>query len=185
MDFKNMCIKTHLLNRERSGFTLVEAMFAMATGLVLAAAVAVLYLYSSRSFLALNNYTDMNLLSQLALDKMSKDIRQAKMVTVWTNNSISLTDVNGNALQFTYNPTAKKLVRVSGGVTTTYLTNCDSLNFWIYQHTPISNTFDCYLPANVTNARVVEVTWVTSRTIRGTKINTESMESAQIAIRNH
>ena len=185
MDFKNMSIKTHLIKRGRSGFTLVETMFAMAIGLVLAAAVAVLYLYSSRSFMALDNYTDMNLLSQLALDKMSKDIRQAKQVTAYTTNSVTVTDVNGNPLQFTYNSSARKLSRVSGGVTTTYLTNCDSLQFWIYQPTPTSNSFACYAPAYITNARVIQVTWATSRTIRGSKINTESVESAQIALRNH
>jgi prepilin-type N-terminal cleavage/methylation domain-containing protein len=171
--------------RKRAGFTLVEMLVTLAISLILAAAIAVLYLYSSRSFLALDNYTDMNLLSQLALDKMSKDIRQAKLVTGYTTNSITFTDVNGNSLRFNYDASGKKLTRISGAKTTTYLTNCDSLQFWIYQPTPTSNSFTCYTPAYITNARVVEVTWVTSRKIRGAKINTESMESAQIAMRNH
>lgn len=171
--------------RRRAGFTLVEVLITMAISLILAAAIAAFYLFSSRSFLALNNYTDMNLLSQLALDKMSKDIRQAKQVTAYTTNSVTFTDVNGNPLQFTYNSTAKTLSRVSGGQTTTYLTNCDSLQFAIYQATPTSNTFTCYTPAYVTNARVIQVSWVTFRTIRGNKATTESMESAQIALRNH
>jgi hypothetical protein len=157
----------------------------MATALILAAALAALYLYTSRSFLALDNYTDMNLLSQFALDKMSKDIRQSKLVTAYTTNSVTLSDVNGNSLQFLYNPTNKTLVRLSGNKSTTYLTNCTSLQFWIYQPTPTSNTFTCYTPAYVTNARVIQVTWKTYRQIRGISATTESMESAQIAMRNH
>lgn len=171
--------------RKRAGFTMVEMLITMAISLVLAAAIAVFYLYSTRSFMALNDYTDMNLLSQYALDKMSKEIRQAKQVTAYTTNSITFTDKNGNSLQFTYSPTAKTLSRLSGGKTTTYLTNCDSLQFAIYQATPTSNSFTCYTPAYVTNARVVEVSWVTSRQIRGKTATTESMQSAQIALRNH
>jgi Tfp pilus assembly protein PilW len=163
----------------------MEALVAFAISLVLAAALAVLYLYGSRSFIALDNYTDMNLLSQLALDKMSKDIRQAKQVTGYATNGVTLSDANGNSLQFLYNPTNQTLVRLSGGRTTTYLTNCSSLQFWIYQPTPTSNTFTCYTPAYVTNARVIQVTWKTYRKIRGLSATTESMESAQIAMRNH
>lgn len=170
---------------KRAGFTLVEMLITMAISLVIAAAIAVFYLYSSRSFMALNDYSDMNLASQLALDKMSKDIRQSKQVTAFTTNSVTLQDVNGNSLQFTYSPTARTLTRLSGGKTTTYLTNCDSLQFAIYQATPTSNTFACVTPAYVTNARVIQVSWATSRQIRGRNATTESMASAQIALRNH
>ena len=181
MDFKNTFTK----GRKRAGFTIVEVLITSAIALVVAAAIAVLYMYSSRTFLTLDNYTDMCQRSQLALDKMSKDIRQAKLVTAFTNNAISFLDVNGNALQFTYDPTGRKLSRVSGGKTTTYLTGCDSLQFWIYQPTPTSNSFTCYAPAYVTNARVIQITWVCSRQIMGLKTTTESIETAQIAMRNH
>jgi prepilin-type N-terminal cleavage/methylation domain-containing protein len=180
-----MSTRTPLIISKQAGFTLVEMLVTMAISLILAAAIAILYLYSSQSFLALDYYSDMNLRSQMALDKMSKDIRQAKQVTAYTTNSVTLTDVNGNSLQFFYNSTNQTLSRVSGGKTTTYLTNCSSLLFWIYQPTPTSNTFTCYTPAYVTNARVIQVTWKTYRKIRGVKATTESMESAQIAMRNH
>jgi len=64
------------------------------------------------------------------------------------------------------------------------VTGCDSLQFWIYQHTPRSNSFDCYDPAYVTNARLVQVTWTCSRQMLGVKANTELVESAKIALRN-
>jgi len=191
MDFKNTFTSTRELTGagKRAGFTLVEVLISSALALVVAAAVAVLYLYSSRTFLTLNHYTDMCQISQLALDKMSKDIRQAKAVTYFTNSSsissITFSDVNGNSLQYNYNAAAKTLSRISGGKTTVYLTNCDSLQFWIYQPTPLYGSFDCYTPAFLANARVIQMTWSCSRQILGQTTTTESMESAQIAMRNH
>ncbi|HXT10421.1 MAG TPA: prepilin-type N-terminal cleavage/methylation domain-containing protein [Candidatus Angelobacter sp.] len=172
--------------RQRNrAFTLVEMLVTMAIGLVVGAAIVMLYFCVSRSFLTLDNYADMNQASQLALDKMSKDIRQAKQITAFTTNSITFSDVNGNPLEFSYDSNARTLSRISGGTTKTYLTNCDSLQFWIYQPVPMSNSFACYTPAYVTNARVVQITWACSRPIMGLKTTTESMESAQIAMRNH
>jgi Tfp pilus assembly protein PilW len=178
MDCKNTFIK----NRQ-SAFTLVEVMTASAISIILAAIIASFFYFSLRSFAAMTNYADMNTRSQMALDKMSKDIRQARGLTAYTTNSLTFTDANNNSLQFVY--TNRVLKRISGGTSTTYLTNCDSLQFWIYQHTPISNTFDCYVPANVTNARVIQMTWHCSRKIRGTKATTETVESATISLRNH
>jgi prepilin-type N-terminal cleavage/methylation domain-containing protein len=171
--------------RHQSGFTLVEVLIASTISLILAAILAVFFLFSLRSFAAMTNYADMNQKSELALDKMSKDIRQARSLTAFSTNSLTFLDVNNNSLQYTFDSTNGTLVRISGGVTTTYLTNCDSLQFWIYQHTPISNTFDCYIPSGATNARVIQVTWHCSRKILGTKATTESVESATLSLRNH
>jgi hypothetical protein len=78
------------------------------------------------------------------------------------------------------------LVRLAGGQTTTYLTECDDLQFKIYMHTMISNTFDCRDNiTNIANAKVIQVNWKCSRYIKGAKATTESVQSAKIAIRNH
>jgi prepilin-type N-terminal cleavage/methylation domain-containing protein len=170
-------------NNRQSAFTLIEVMIASTLSVMLAAIIAIFFFYSLRSFAVMTNYADMNTRSELALDKMSKDIRQARSLTVYTTNSLTFKDVNNNDLTFVY--TNRLLNRISGGVTTTYLTNCDSLQFWIYQHTPISNTFDCYNPSVVTNARVIQMTWHCSRKIMGTKSTTETVESATLSLRNH
>ena len=181
------CRNTFGINaRGRAAFTLVEMMVASGLALVFATAIAMFAYFSSRSFMVMANYTNMNQRSQFALDKMSKEIRQARQVTAHSPHSITLQDANGNDLQFTYNPGAKILVRLAGGQTTTYLTECDELKFRIYQHTKQSNKFECWDTANnVANARVVQVNWKCSREIRGSKTTTESVQSAQITIRNH
>jgi len=180
-----VCKNTFIRPVNQAAFTLVELMVASALALVATTVILMLSYFSSRTFAAMNNYTEMGQLSRFALDKMSKDIRQARQLTSFATNSLTFQDANGNSLQFTYDPAAQKLVRVSDGQTNTYLTGCDSLQFWIYQHTPISNSFDCYNPAYVTNARLIEVTWTCSRPILGSKASTESVQSAKIALRNH
>jgi prepilin-type N-terminal cleavage/methylation domain-containing protein len=179
------CKSTSIKARGRAAFTLVEVMVASALALIVVSAIAMLSYFSTRSFMVMANYTTINEQSQLALDKMSKDIRQARRVTAYATNSLTFEDADGNSLRFTYDPNTRSLVRVSGGNTVTYLTDCEALNFWIYQHTMISNTFDCYTPAAVTNARVVQVTWKCARSIRGIKSTTASVQSAKTTIRNH
>jgi Tfp pilus assembly protein PilV len=179
------CKNTYINPRGQAAFTLVEVMVAAALSLVIGTAIALVAYYSSRSFVAMSHYTEMGQLSRLALDRMSMEIRQARRLTTYSTNSLTFINADGNPLQFTYNPTARTLVRVSGGKTTTYLKECDALQFWIYQHTMKSNTFDCYDPAYVTNARVIQVVWKCSRPILGVKATTDNVQSSKIALRNH
>ena len=169
----------------QSAFTLIEVLIASAISLVLAGILAIFFSFSLRSFAAMTNYADMNQKSQLALDKMSKDIRQARSLTSYSTNSLTFLDVNNSPLIYTFDPGNGTLIRSNAGVVTTYLTNCDSLQFWIYQHTPVSNTFDCYVPSVITNTRVIQMTWHCSRKILGTKATTETVESATLSLRNH
>lgn len=159
-------------------------MVATGLGVLVVAMAMAMLLFGSRSFIAMTNYMELDLYSQQAIDRMSRDIRQARQLTSFSTNSVSFVDVNTNSLQYSYDPTSSTLTRTGGGSTNIYLIGCDSLQFSIYQRTPISNSFDCYDPAYVTNAKLVEVSWVCSRTILGAKVNTESMQSTKIVMRN-
>lgn len=171
--------------RRRRAFTLVEVMVATALSLMAVTVMALVAYFTSRSFVAATNYTDMALLSRMALDNMSRTIRQSRQVTAYSTNSITLLDANGNSVQYTLNPATGTLISVVGGATNTYLTSCNSLQFWIYQRTPKSNSLSCYTPAYVTNAKLVQVTWSCSRQIFGVNVNNEIVESASICLRNH
>jgi prepilin-type N-terminal cleavage/methylation domain-containing protein len=171
--------------RQSQAFTLVEVMVATALAGIVVTAIAMLSYFTSRSFVATTNYTDMALRSRMALDNMSRTIRQSRQVTAYATNSITLLDANGNSVQYILNPATGTLVNVSGGATNTYLTGCNSLQFWIYQRTPKSNSLSCYTPAYITNAKLVQVTWSCSRQIFGINVNNEVVESASICLRNH
>src|SRR6516225_868420 len=139
----------------QQAFTLMELMVASALALMAATVLAFFSYFTSRSFVAATNYTDMNLASRRALDQMSMTIRGADLVTAFDTNSITLRDPSNNIIQYAFSPSTRTLNCVSNGQTTAFLTDCDSLQFWLYQRTPKSNTFDCYDPANLYNAKLV------------------------------
>src|SRR5258706_5668615 len=124
-----VCKNTSIKPGPRAAFTLVELMVASALGLIAIAVVALLSFFSSRSFVAMTNYTDLGLASQLALDKMSREIRQAQHLTAYSTNSITFLDSTTNSVQFFYDPDARTFSRIVAGQTNTYLTDCDSLQF--------------------------------------------------------
>jgi hypothetical protein len=169
----------------QAGFTLVEIMMASGLGAMALVVILLLSLYSSRSFAAIANYVDMDERSQLTLDKMSREIRQAHRLVAFTPTSITIEDSKGAPVSFSYDADSRTLLRTAGGISTTNLTECDTLQFSNYQGTIRSNTFDAYNEKFVTNSRLIQVTWTCSRSILGAKMNTESVQSAKIVIRNN
>lgn len=171
--------------RRAAGFTLPELVIAAGVSLLVLLVIGLLSFYASRSFVAVTNYVSMDQNSQLALDKMSREIRQARQLTGCTATSLTIQDADNKPVQFNYDPGSRELIRVSGGATNVYLTDCDSLQFTYFQRTVISNAFEAYDVAFVTNSKLIQVTWVCSSSILGAKANTESVQSAKIVLRNN
>lgn len=176
-------------NSER-GFTFVEMMIAFAvSGLILTALLSFV-VYGAKSFAAMENYVDLEQKSQLALDNMTRDIREVQYLTNYGTRTVN-SQLLTNVLTFldydnqflTYNYTNDVLLRQKGGETTTLLTNVDYLSFLIFQRNPISGTFDQYPTTNAPNCKLISVSWVCSRSILGSKLNTESVQTAKIVIR--
>src|SRR5262245_3382348 len=179
------CKITSLASKRRrtSGFTLVEFLFATCIGLIILAAVAILAVYTSRSFAALSNYLDLDERNHQALDHMTREVRQVHQLTAFDATSLTFEDYDGRPLQYRYDPAARTLVRSKGNEASTLLTGCDMLQFQIFQRTPISNKFEPYPTTNLVSAKLIELRWNCSRTIFVAKANSENMQSAIIAIR--
>jgi hypothetical protein len=66
------------------------------------------------------------------------------------------------------------------------LTGCDRWKVWLYNRAPnINSTNLSFNPAtSLANCKLVNMSWKCSRTILGSKINTESVQTAQIVLRN-
>jgi hypothetical protein len=159
-------------------------MVTLATGLIVLTALALVFFFSNRSFASLTNYLDLDQKTQVALDKMSREIRQVNQVYSYTSNQLVFVDYDSGKLQYVYDPGAQTLVRrKEGGVTETLLTGCTSLSFSIFQRTPNTNTFQPIGTSAATNAKAIELTWNCTRTILGSSANNESMQSAMIVIR--
>jgi prepilin-type N-terminal cleavage/methylation domain-containing protein len=173
----------------RSGFTLMEMMIAIVAGLVILGSVVVTTITLSRSMVAISNYYDLDSSSRNTLDVMSRDIRNADQLTSYATNAISMSGTNylGSAYSFTYNWDGSNMWRtytISNSTRTwLMLSNCAYLAFSNYTRVPQSNfTFSAVSGTNRT--KLLSVSWKCSRSILGAKLNTESVQTAKIVIRN-
>lgn len=182
----------------RSGMTLVEVMVASAVGSLVLACVASLSVFGSRSSVALLNYTDLDSKSRYAADVISREMRQATSVIDYQTNAqvkwLTLTNaVEGKMITLRWSATDRTLVlERSGEPNLAALTECDRWGFGLYQRTPIvTGTNLLFLPAtnsvgqlDLNLCKLVNMTWKCSRTILAQKVNTESVQAAQIVLRN-
>jgi hypothetical protein len=175
------------------GLTLFELIIAMGAGSLFFAAVASMMLFSGKSSAALSNYVDLDHYSRNALDTMTSEIRQANRLTSYATNQLQFESVDSsgttNAFTYTYNSSAGTLTRTSGGQSKTLLVGIvtNSLQFSIFQRSPVPESWDQYQLTNASQAslcKVVQLSWICSRSILGRQdANTESMQSAKIVIR--
>ncbi len=182
-------ILQHGPKRGRLAMTLVEMLVSVAIGSVVFMVVAMLSMFAARSFAALGNYADLDRASRNALDTLSHEIRQTRGLTSYSPIALTFTDFDSNGLSYVYDPNARTLTRQKTNATTVLLKQCDYLNFDISQRNP-SNNFSFYPATNLlgkldpTLCKLVDVSWKCSRKILGAKINTESVQTAKIVIRN-
>jgi type II secretory pathway component PulJ len=185
-------------SQPRLGMSLVEVMVATAIGMMVLASVASLSLYGARSSLALNNYTDLDSKSRYALDVISRELRQATAVTDFqttgTNSSLTLTNATqGVTVTVTYNANQRTVTMdKTGQQTLTNLTECDQWSVGLYQRTPwVTSTNVFFYPATNSSGaidkslcKLVSLSWKCSRSIMAQKVNTESVQAAQIVLRS-
>ena len=168
--------------------TLIELMVATAVGAIVLSAVMALTIFSARSFAAVGNYVDLDVKSRNALDRMSQEIRQADALQTCTATQLVFGGKDpitsaAYTLTYDYNPSEKKLTRTKGADTQVLLTQCDSLNWYMYQRN-MTNGTDQPIPTSVASqCKLVKLTWVCSRDILGKSANTESVQSAEFVIR--
>ena len=170
--------------RRNSAVTLVELLIAMFIGSLVMTALVGLSVYTARSFAALGNYMELDKRSRNTLDRMTQMIRESDGVLSWQNHELVLS-YHTQPLKFTYVPNDKKLVMTeTNGTQRTFLEGCEFLDFQIFQRTTVSGTYDQYpVTADEAAAKIVQISWVCSRSLIGTLINSESVQSAKIVIR--
>jgi prepilin-type N-terminal cleavage/methylation domain-containing protein len=171
------------VSRKNSGMTLPEMMIAILVASIIFAAIATLSLFGARSFVAMGNYADLDQASRNALDIMSRDIRQTRGLTSFNSKRIVFQDFDTNSLTYIYDSGTRTLTRIKGVQRRVLLKECDYLNFDISQRNP-SNQFTFYPTTDIAVAKLIDVSWKCSRTILGAKVNTESVQTAKIVIRN-
>lgn len=174
-------------NRGRSGFGLSEFMMVMGLSSLFAIVLMSLLMLCSRSFAAIFNYVDLDDANRVCMDQMSRDIRQANRLISYTTNgpvvTLTFEDSDGFDLSYIYNATQRTLYRSKNNNPIPVLRECDNLKFDLQQRSPKDGGLEIYAAATVDLTKVIDVSWVCSRTIFGRKENTESVQTARIVIR--
>ena len=164
--------------------TLIEILVAFFIGTLVFTSLILLGMHTSRSFAALGNYMELDKNSRNALDRMTQIIRESDGLLDWSNHQVTLS-YHTKPLSFTYSPTARTLTMTgTNGVQTTLLDGCDFLDFQVFQRTSMAGVYDQYpITSDEAVAKIVQISWVCSRTLIGSLINSESVQSAKIVIR--
>jgi type II secretory pathway component PulJ len=174
----------------RNAWTLMEMLLGVAIFAVSGMALSSIYIFSLRSFAALTNYSSLDRENRYAMDLLTREIRQAKQVTSYgTNGTSTLTIINGDTQTVTYSfsPTTKQMLRqVHGGETQVLLTNCDLLNFSLYQRNPSNGNYGIF-PTATNNwqqtVKVIQFTWKTASSLPNAEVNSENVQTARVVIR--
>jgi prepilin-type N-terminal cleavage/methylation domain-containing protein len=180
-----------------SGMTLMEVMVSVALCSIVLAMASSMWLFGSRSFAAMGNYADLDAKSRNALDLMSRDIREATRVTGFQNSGstrwLQVTNAaQGTAITYTWNASPRTLIcERTGEPAQVYLTECDRWDFDLFQRAPKKGGSYLFFPAtnsagayDLSVCKLINMTWKCSRTILGSKVNTESVQTAQVVLRN-
>jgi prepilin-type N-terminal cleavage/methylation domain-containing protein len=183
MEFKTMYINQRPQARRAAGFTLAEVMVASAVASLLFMGLASFSLYTSRACTAMANYSEIESQSRQALDRLCRQIRQSKGLTEYAPDRVTVKDSDDQPLTFAYDAASKTLSRTKGGQSQVLLAGCDYLRFDIFQRTPKSNSFEAFPATTPAACKMVQVTWMASRDILGSKQNSDVVQSAKIVIR--
>jgi len=165
--------------------TLFELMVAMAVGGILLTAVLSLSTYSGRSLAGLANYVALNSDSRIALDRMTREIRQSGYLTGYQTNRLSFIDFDGQPLVYEYHPAERALTRTKMDQKEILLADCDSVNFEIFKCNPIKGSYDHALATTALSSKVIRLSFTCSRTLLGVKMNTESIQTAKVVVRKN
>jgi Tfp pilus assembly protein PilV len=179
--------------RRTSAMSLLELMVALGLGVLVLSVVLVLTVFAARTFIALGNYSNLDQQSRLGADNMTREMRQATAVVAWQTNansrSLTLTNaIQGYGVRYWWDSTSRNLMmrKSNEGADRGVLTGCDRWDFALWQRTPQPNLTNVFYPALApAQCKLVDMTWKCSRAVVSTTLlNTETVQTAQIVLRN-
>lgn len=174
--------------RSEQGLSLVEVLVAAAAGLVVLGAFVAVTLDINSMVKATGNYADLDVYSRNTLDMLSRDVRNASAVNTASTATNLILNNSYTGQQITYTWDGSNVVtRTAGnGTARLVLTNCNFLDFDYFMRVPQNNLqfIDITNALSPDEVKLVSVSWRCSRSILGVKMNTESVQTAQVVLRN-
>jgi Tfp pilus assembly protein PilW len=163
-------------------------MVALGLGSLVLAYVTVMFVCGVTNFAGLGNYAILTGQSRMALDLMSREIRNATQIVSCVTNTptVTLTLTNAYAATtttFTWNSTSGVVTLDETGQPTKFLlTGCTAWNLAFYQRTP-NNDWTFFTTTDLTLCKLINMSWKCSRTaVRQTQ--TEYVTTAEVVLRN-
>jgi hypothetical protein len=175
-------IKTGVL-RNTYGSSLVEAMIAIGVTALLMLVLGNVSMLSGRMFVSFANYVDLDNSNRLAMDTLTRDLRECQRVVSCSASQLQIEDPDGFIVTYLFDSAAGTFRRFQAGIPKELLTGCDSLRFTLGTRNPKGSSFEVSETSNVDLAKVVFVSWRCSRTVLGRKATTENVQTARIVIR--
>jgi Tfp pilus assembly protein PilW len=177
-------LKPRLQAKSRSAFTMIELLVSLSVGMLLLTAGMSLYLFSLTSMTSMSNYAELNNQSRNASDFISRDVRCSTSVASASTNQLVLSAPDGTNVTYAFDASGGTLIRTKGGDGRKLLKGVSSLTFSLYQR-PVSNaTYNTFPTATAPTAKMVSFQWTCSRVVKGSQLNTESIYSGIINLRN-
>ncbi len=172
----------------QSAMTLVEMMVATAIGSIAFLALASLTLFSARSFSSLADYSDLNRSSRMALDRISREIRQSRGLLSATvsprEKQLVFRSPDGNdTFTITYEPPIKLLKLKNSDGEQILSKDCVSFKWQLFQRNPQPGSFDFTVTTNPSLCKMVQIDWNCARDTQKSKSKSQSAQSMKIVIR--
>lgn len=177
--------------------SLVEMAVALGVASITLMIVGLLSLYGLRSFAVMGNFADLDEEGRRAVDRVSRDLRQASGILSYKSSAdarrlVATNALTGTTVTYTWDAEAQTLTsEETGEPPVVCLTDCESWQPSFFQDQPQPSSVMPLLPAtnqagqlDLTLARVIKMTWRCSRTVPGMHVATESAPSLQIVLRN-
>jgi len=178
------------LNRSM-GMSVIDLLTTVGVASIVLTVLMSFYLFALRGVGAIGNYTQMDGKSQQAVDLMLREVREANLVVDYQNKSsgawlkLANTTVSPSVTNtFTWDPTTGYLTwDKTGQATRILLSGCDDWTFTFYIRVPDSNGV-FYSTTDASACKLINMSWKCSRTNIKQKMNTESVVTAEVVLRN-
>jgi len=163
--------------------TLVEVMVGVAIGSLILAAIALFSFHAAHSSASAVNYVGLSSQNRYAVDAMSKRLRQATEVTAYSPDEITVM-VHGRSVRYHYDPLARSVREEVSGRSRVLLEGVDAFRFEIFQRNALAGSFEQVAPAASPQvAKLIQMSWQTSRTTSVIPTQTDGVVSLRVALR--
>jgi type II secretory pathway pseudopilin PulG len=180
----------------RRGLTLVEVLIATGIGAIMVGVILALVSYAERSFAVTSSNVDLESKGRQALDKLSRELRQATAVISCDTNLpykwFTVTNaVEGFTLTLSWDAETKVVKLEKLGPTPDdnrserLLGNCERLDFTFCQRAPNVSPSEVSFSraSSLADCKLILMSWTCQQELIG-KLETENVQEMQIALRN-